>query len=146
MQICRVAAEAVTQRFDKEQGRSDRHPNSYPKIKISDVQRASQESFNKAVVTAVSFCTPLQALLLIAVASLCRATGREVGGFDIQDVLTKMEAIASGSGDPQYLRPPSFNEALQLVNLLGEVSVLIRERCIAKLFHPSLTLNPLPSV
>lgn len=122
-QICRVAAESVTQKFEKEEeDQSKSLSTAHPKIKISDVQKASQESFNKALVTAVSFCTPFQALLLIALASLCRATGREVGGFELQDVLTKMEAMANGSGDSQYARPPNVNETLQLVNTLGEVS------------------------
>jgi Cdc6-like AAA superfamily ATPase len=123
-QICRVAAETVTHSFEKVERQSDSSEPSYPKIKISDIQKASQESFNKAIVTAVSFCTPLQVLLLIALASLCRTTGREVGGFAVQDVITKMGAIASGSGDLQYLRPPSFSETIHLVSLLGEVSRL----------------------
>jgi origin recognition complex subunit 1 len=118
-QICRVAAETITTRFE-----SDCSAHPYPKINVSDVQKASHDSFNKAIVTAVSVCSPLQALLLIALASLCRISGREIGGFDVHVVITKMGAIAEGSGDPQYRRPPSFSETIQLANLLGEVRFL----------------------
>jgi origin recognition complex subunit 1 len=121
-QICRVAAETVTQKFEKEHEESEVSPALFPRIRISDVQKASQESFNKAVVTAVSFCSPFQALLLVSMASLCRTTGREVGEFDVQDVLTKMEAVANASGDPQYSRPPNLQETIDLINVLGEVS------------------------
>jgi hypothetical protein len=113
----------VTQRFETENLNNGSSIGSYPKIKISDVQKASQESFNKAMVTAVSFSTSFEALLLITLASLCRTTGREEGGFDMRDILTKMEAIASTSGNLQYLPPPSFGETIQLLNHLGEVSL-----------------------
>ena len=74
-----------------------------------------------ALVAAVSFSTSFEALLLIALAALRRTTGREVGGFDVQDILVKMEAIASASGDPEYSPPPAFGETLELINRLGEV-------------------------
>jgi hypothetical protein len=75
------------------------------------------------MVTAVSFLSSFEALLLVSLAALRRSTGRELGGFDIQDITTKMEAVASGSGDPQYNPPPSFKETTELLNRLGEVSV-----------------------
>jgi origin recognition complex subunit 1 len=120
-QICRVAAETVTQRFEDKEKYSDRSSPPYPKIRICDVQKASQESFNKAIVTVISYCTPLQALFLISLASLYRTTCREVGGFDVGDIMAKMRSVANASGDPQYLRPPSFSETVQLMNHLGEV-------------------------
>jgi hypothetical protein len=115
----------VTQRFENDQ-RTTNQGNAtqpYPKIRIGDVQKASQESFNMALVAAVSFSSSFQALLLIALAALRRSTGREVGGFDIQDILVKMEAIASSSGDQEYSPPPAFGETLELINRLGEVRV-----------------------
>jgi len=86
------------------------------------VQKASLESFNMAMVTAVSFSASFEALVLVSLAALCRATGREVGGFDIKDILVKMEALANASGDPQYLPSPSFVETIRLLTRLGEVS------------------------
>lgn len=94
---------------------------SHTKVRISDVQKASRESFDSALVTAVSFSTSFQALLLVSLASLCRTTGREVGGFDMTDILTKMEALSGSSGDPQYAPPPTMGETIQLLNRLAEV-------------------------
>eukprot|EP00536_Pseudo-nitzschia_multiseries_P008253 jgi/Psemu1/20053/gm1.20053_g len=75
-----------------------------------------------AMVTAVSFSASFEALSLITLAALRRATGREVGGFDVKDILTKMEALANASGDPKYLPAPSFGETIRLLTRLGEVS------------------------
>lgn len=117
-QICRGAAELLLQR-GQEAGSEGQL--SQPKVRISDVQKASRESFDSALVTAVSFSTPFQALLLVSLASLCRSTGREVGGFDMTDILTKMEALSGSSGDPQYAPPPTMGETIQLLNRLAEV-------------------------
>jgi origin recognition complex subunit 1 len=120
-QICRSAAELVMadKTWDDESDVSaDRTCRC---VTISDVQKASRESFNMALLIAVSFVTPFQALLLVSLASLCRTTGREVGGFDVKDIMTKMEAVAGASGDNMYLPPPSFGETIRLLNELGEV-------------------------
>ena len=116
-QLCRSAAQLVSQRFEREKAASSR----YPRIRIGDIQKASLESFNMAMVTAVSFAAAYEVLLLVSLASLCRSTGREVGGFDIHDILVKMEALANAAGDPQYTPPPSFDETLGLLTRLGEV-------------------------
>ncbi len=121
-QICRGAAELLL-RKDEESDQSS-VPNaeqSHPKVRISDVQKASRESFDSALVTAVSFSTPFQALLLVSLASLCRATGREVGGFDMTDIMTKMEALSGSIGESQYSPPPAMGETIQLLNHLAEV-------------------------
>lgn len=123
-QLCRAAAEVVTQRFESDQTNLQGQViQPYPKIRIGDVQKVSQESFNMALIAAVSFSASFEALLLISLAALRRSTGREVGGFDVQDILVKMEAIASASGDPQYCPPPAFGETLHLINRLGEVGL-----------------------
>lgn len=96
-------------------------PAIEPIVRIGDVQKASRASFNMALLTAVSFSTPFQALLLVTLAALGRSTGRETGGFDIKEIMTKMEAIAGSSGDLQYSPPPSFGETIALLNQLGEV-------------------------
>ena len=120
-QICRGAAELVLRRSEDETENRQKSAKSYPTVHISDIQQASRESFDSALVTAVSFSTPFQALVLVSLASLCRTTGREVGGFDITDIITKMESIVGSVGDPQYAPPPSFGETLQLLNRLAEV-------------------------
>jgi hypothetical protein len=125
-QICRGAAELLRQRC---QEAGPEAKLSQPKVRISDVQKASRESFDSALVTAVSFSTPFQALLLVSLASLCRTTGREVGGFDMTDILTKMEALSGASGNPLYAPPPTMGETIQLLNRLAEV------RCIFSIFE-----------
>ena len=95
--------------------------NSKPVVRIADVQRASRESFNAALVLAVSFSTPYEALLLTALASLGRSTGRETGGFDIKEIMTKVEAMSSMVDDPLYYPPPSFRETLDILTRLGAV-------------------------
>lgn len=121
-QLCRSAAQLVTQRFEQKQEKTGNLALSFPKIRIADVQKASLESFNMAMVTAVSFSSAYEVLLLVSLAALCRATGREVGGFDVKDILIKMEALANAAGDSQYIPPPSFGETIQLLTRLGEVS------------------------
>lgn len=92
-----------------------------PIVRIKDVQKAGKESFNTALLTAASFVTSLQALLLVTLAALSRSTGRESGGFDINEIMMKMDALSSNAGDPQYTPPPSFRETVNMLNRLGEV-------------------------
>ena len=120
-QICRGAAELLLRKCCP--GNENNQTENYPTVRIGDVQKASTESFDSALVTAVSFSTPFQALLLVSLASLRRTTGREVGGFDIQDVMTKMDSISSSFGDPKYAPPPSFGETILVLNRLAEVSL-----------------------
>lgn len=61
--------------------------------------------------------------MLVSLASLTQSTGRHDGGFDINELITKMEAISGASGDVQYSPPPSFAETLEILNRLGEVCV-----------------------
>ena len=120
-QICRAAAEAVLRNFEENKENYIGGDAAHPKVRIRDVQRASQETFNTSLITAISFSTSFQALLMVTLAALSRSTGRTVGGFDIKDVLVKMEAIAGASGDPQYSPPPSLGETIHLLNRLAEV-------------------------
>jgi Cdc6-like AAA superfamily ATPase len=98
-QICRAAAELVLQSYETDKENQAQSKSCFPKVRISDVQKASRESFNMALMTAVSFSTSFQAMLLVSLAALVRSTGREEGGFDIKDILVKMEALAGASGD-----------------------------------------------
>ena len=121
-QICRAAAERVLNDSTGDDIPRD-ETRKPPVVRIIDVQRASKESFSTALLNAVSFSTSFQALALVSLASLCRTTGREFGGFDIKEIVVKMAALANSSGDPQYSPPPSFGETIHLLNRLGEVSV-----------------------
>ena len=114
----------MTQRYEQNQEKKGKLALSHPKVRIADVQKASLESFNMAMVTAVSFTAAYEALLLVSLAALCRSTGREVGGFDIKDILTKMEALANAAGNPQYMPAPSFEETIRLLTRLGEMNLV----------------------
>lgn len=125
LHICKAAAEAVMKdvqagtRVDPKQGRGG------PVVRISDVQKASRESFSSILSKAVAFSTSFEALLLVSLASLTQSTGRHEGGFDINELITKMEAISGGSGDVQYSPPPTFGETLEILNRLGEVCTIV---------------------
>lgn len=121
-QICRGAAELLVRKHEDE--KENRQETAQTVVRVADVHRASRESFDTALVTAVSFSSSFQALLLVSLVSLCRSTGREVGGFDIRDIITKMEALSGSCGDPQYTPPPAFGETLRLLNCLAEVSFM----------------------
>lgn len=117
--ICRDAAKLVLRRWEESDSPHD-SSNSFPTVRIGDVQKASLQSLETALKVAVSFSSPFQALLLVSVASLKRATGRE-GNFDIKDVMMKMEALSGASGQMQYSPPPSFARTMDLLTILAEV-------------------------
>ena len=82
--------------------------------------------FSTIIHKAVSFATAFEALLLVSVASLKRQSGRSDGGFYINDIMVKMEGVASAFGDKQYLPVPTFGELLGVLNRLGEVRIMIQ--------------------
>lgn len=132
-QIGRAAAEMVMKSVTSENV-PPKHSVGKPIVRIGDVHKAGRESFNMVLVTAVSFSTPFQALLLVSLAALGRSTGRESGGFGINDVLRKMHALAGASGDQQYSAPPTFGETIHLLTRVGEVrySMYAQERLSCK--------------
>ena len=118
LQICKSAAEAVLMEMESEAGSSVRRPEI---VRISDVQKITRESFSSVISKAVSNSTPFEALLLVTLASLSRTSGRGTGGFDMKEVMTKMESIAGGSGDLQYTPAPTITETIDMLHRLGEV-------------------------
>ena len=138
-QICKAAAESVLSKMEEDAGSSQSStvpssrraggagsaPTSAPKIvRIPDIQRAARDMFNSIINRAVSTATSFEALLIVSVASLQKHTGREKGGFDVQEILTKMKGVAESLGERQYLPPPSFSELLGILNRLGEARVI----------------------
>mmetsp|Transcript_4114 Transcript_4114/g.8091 ORF Transcript_4114/g.8091 Transcript_4114/m.8091 type:complete len:366 (+) Transcript_4114:1366-2463(+) len=126
-QICKAAAETMLSKMEDETGScapsSTGRPNSKV-VRIPDIQRAARDMFNSIINLAVSSATSFEALLIVSLASLQKHTGREKGGFDVQEILTKMKGIAEGLGDRQYLPAPNFSELLGLLNRLGEARVI----------------------
>jgi origin recognition complex subunit 1 len=123
LHICKAAAEAVMQEEEAGTRVDPKSERGGPVVRISDVQKASRELFTSVMSVAVACSTSLQALLLVSLASLTQTTGRQQGGFDIHELMAKMESISGSSGDPQYSPPPTFGETLEMLNRLGEVSL-----------------------
>ena len=138
-QICKAAAETVLTKMEEDGGSGQSGtapplrrvggagsaPTSAPKIvRIPDIQRAARDMFNSIINRAVSTATSFEALLIVSVASLQKHTGREKGGFDVQEILTKMKGVAESLGERQYLPPPTFSELLGILNRLGEARVI----------------------
>eukprot|EP00934_Nitzschia_sp_Nitz4_P007531 Nitzschia sp. Nitz4//scaffold141_size107518//40742//44248//NITZ4_004275-RA/size107518-augustus-gene-0.93-mRNA-1//-1//CDS//3329536285//7521//frame0 len=120
--ICRAAAEMVLQRHEDEKENANTGNVVHPVVRISDVQKASRQSFETTLLHAISFSSAFQSLLLVSLASLCRTTGREVGGFEVEELMRKMEALVGSSGHKLYSPAPSFSETLHLLSSLAEVS------------------------
>lgn len=127
-QICRTAAEHVLrEETAREQDASvDPHNNApnhshrRPVVTIRDAVKVSRESFSSATAQAITRCTSMEALLLVTLAALSKSTGREYGGFDMDEILVKMQALAQSLGDARYLPTPSVSECLGLVARLAE--------------------------
>jgi Cdc6-like AAA superfamily ATPase len=119
-QTCRSAAEMVLARF-KEGSKQNNTSQELPLVRIPDVQRVSREASDSADTKAVALSTPFEALLIVTLASLGRCTGRERKGFDVEEILAKMESIAGALGEKQYTPAPSLPELLFLLNRLAEV-------------------------
>ncbi|KAL7576089.1 hypothetical protein ACA910_000870 [Epithemia clementina (nom. ined.)] len=117
--ICRAAAEKV---LNERAGNPD--SDKPPIVRISDVMKVSLDSSHSSHLKAVSMCAPFEALMLVTLALLCRSTGREIGGFDIEEIVVKMESIANGFGEEKYLPPPSLGETLNLLLRLGETQLV----------------------
>jgi origin recognition complex subunit 1 len=120
LQICKAAAESVLK--DSEEGKwvDPQGKATSPIVRVKNVHRAGQESFGSILNKAVSLTSPFEVLVLISLGSLSKTTGRQIGGFDIDELLTKMESIAKASGERMYLPPPTFGETLEILNRLGE--------------------------
>lgn len=78
--------------------------------------------FHSTIQRGVSDASDMEALLFISLGSLKLQLAREKGGFDLNEVVTKMEGIASSFGDERYIPSPTCSELLRMLNRLGEVS------------------------
>jgi Cdc6-like AAA superfamily ATPase len=118
---CRAAAEMVLANLECG---AEENQGASPRVSIKDVLQVDRDSFNSARTKSVTLCSPFEALFLVALASLCKWTGREHGSFDVEEILTKMNAMAKSLGDSRYLPPPTLDETLLLVSRLGEAHLI----------------------
>jgi origin recognition complex subunit 1 len=119
--LFRVAAEKIL--AEAEASDHEDQPRVRP-VGINDVVQVSHDAFNSAQCRGVAVLAPYEALLLVALAFLSKWTGREHGAFDLDEILTKMKALANALGDQRYLPPPTLGEALAIVTRLGEARVV----------------------
>ena len=113
--ICRSAAEMILYHAE-----SSGDEVESPVVRIKDVLKVSRESSNAAQPRSVGLCAPFQVLFLVALAALSKTTGREYGGFDVEEISTKMRSIADAFGDPMYLPPPTLPETLNMIARLRD--------------------------
>jgi hypothetical protein len=99
-------------------------PLGGPLIQINDVFKVSQNSLNSVKARGISLCTSFEALVLVALTALTRSSGRESGGFDVEELMAKMKSMADALGDRQYLPAPSLQELLGLLSRLGEAHLI----------------------
>jgi len=122
-QLCRAAAECVIS--DIQMGRRvlAEGGTGGEIVRIPDIQRAAKDLLDSPLLKAVATCSSFEALVLVSLASLRWSSGREDGRCGVKELLTKMRGIANSLGNPQYLPVPTFDELIDLVNRMGEVSV-----------------------
>ena len=124
LHICKAAAEDVMKEVEAGTRIVRNGEAGVPTVSIQDVSRVSRVIFGSVLSMAVAYSTSFEALLLVSLASLSRTTGRQHGGVDIQELMTKMDALSGSSGDVQYAPPPTFGETLEMLNRLGGVRIL----------------------
>jgi origin recognition complex subunit 1 len=115
-QICKNAAELVLQ-----------DPSRPQLVAIPDVTAALKSIAASPHLKAVKTATDFEALVIVSVASVINSSGRDSGGAGMQEILTKMSAIASASGESRYMPIPNWNDLLEMLNRLGHAKVLLVE-------------------
>ena len=98
--MCKTAAEAVY----NDHRSSEREPtgSAQPLVRIQDIQRHSKDAYTAVLKRAIKGLAVHEALLMIALGSLKKASGTVEIYFDQKDVLQKMRSMASASGERIY--------------------------------------------
>ncbi len=124
--LCKAAAENVYNELIS--GKRTLPSRSQPHLGIVntvDIQKASRKMFHSSIQQGVSDATNMEALLLVSLSSLQRQLARDRGGFDIKEVVVKMEGVSSSFGDEKYIPSPNCSELLRMLDRLGEVSLFV---------------------
>ncbi|KAL7433937.1 hypothetical protein ACHAXM_003855 [Skeletonema potamos] len=127
--MCKVAAQNALD--DYSTGRRRVVEGSHPKVKISDVQRGSRDMYTSIIHKAISCSSSYEALVLIAIGALKKSkVGKDIVSLDVQEMLTKIESIANGSGEERYLSARlSLGDLLGILSRLGDVSTKDMMNC-----------------
>lgn len=113
--ICRDAAETVL-------GKAKKEGLTNCTVQIGDVNAAIKRSHNTMLSRAIAAVHPFQALCLVALASLRLATGKTE--LTLDEVHTKVKALASASGMQEFRKAPTWNDMIFVVEVLTEVSMV----------------------
>lgn len=128
--ICRDAAELVLNKIDKKATMNDPGDtvtavgsiNKDTIVTPPDIMEVVRQSVNSAQSRRITMCCSYEALMLVALASLSKSTGRERGGFDVEDVMIKMASMSDALGDSSYIPAPGLCETLDLLARLCEAN------------------------
>lgn len=120
--LCKAAAENVYNDILSGKRVLQSNTDSYiGVVHIPDIQKASRKMFHSAIQKGVADSTDIEALLFVSLASLKRQFARDSGGFDMKDIVAKMDGMASSFGDKRYIPSPTCAELLGMLDRLGEV-------------------------
>mmetsp|Transcript_6077 Transcript_6077/g.12064 ORF Transcript_6077/g.12064 Transcript_6077/m.12064 type:complete len:1495 (+) Transcript_6077:252-4736(+) len=123
-QMCKFAAQSVIDEINSGK-REIPLGDEWPQVHVKDMQKASREVFFSMKHAAVKSTTPYQALLVVALGSLKRSSGRENEAFTLEEVMVKMRSIGNASGDSTYLNANlSIAEVLEMSNRLKDLRIL----------------------
>jgi len=130
-QMCRLAAESVLEEVQENhlENRNGVKPQAI--VTGMHVQKVARDIFDSPMLHAIEMCSTFEALVFVALASLKKTMtersggGGGIGGFSIQELLQKMEGIASGVGDDKYLPCPTLDELIDMLHRLQELGPII---------------------
>lgn len=118
--ICRTAADMVL----NESHAKDETTSFMPVVRIKDVLKVSKEASNTAHSRTVALCQHFEVLLLLSLTVLAKSTGREFGGFGVEEITAKMHFIANEFGNTGYTPAPNIMETLTILSRLGEADIV----------------------
>jgi origin recognition complex subunit 1 len=124
IQICKAAAENVMLEVENGTRNDPKSSCERPVVRIKDIQRVTRERMGNVSSQSVRILSPMEVLVMVSITSLARNRGNMLGGFDIIDVVTKVESIANALGESMYLPPPVFHEILEIVNRLADARLI----------------------
>ncbi|GKY90273.1 hypothetical protein MPSEU_000001400 [Mayamaea pseudoterrestris] len=117
--ICRTAAESVLDEIE-----SGKNTQEKPQVVLKHLFSVTASAFNSPQAHRIHALADFEILVVVALASLSKSTGREQGGFDVEEVMTKMQAMANGMGDVRYTPSLSLMETLQVLSQLGAAQLV----------------------
>ena len=117
--ICRTAAESVLDEIE-----SGKNVDEKPQVVLKHLFNVTASAFNSPQAHRIACLAEFEVLLIVALAVLSKSTGREQGGFDIEEVMTKMQAMTNALGDSRYGPPLTIPECLVVLGQLASAHLV----------------------